>query len=141
MLAEEQKNELQEFLSAWQDNENKNKQAFLRLKKYLEDKQEIAFEFKARPKVTYSLRAIHPKQSSRPLFALIDVIDDDPEDRWLSVCFYADLIEDPEEMGDMVPDGLMGQDACCFDVDAWDDNLLNYIENRLNEAYDQAANL
>ena len=141
MLKDEQKREMEEFLENWKDNQNQNKQAFLRLKKHLEDKEQIAFEFKGRPKVTYSLRAAHPEQTSRPLFTLIDVIDDDPEDRWLSVCFYADLIEDPQEMGDMVPAGLMGEDACCFDVDSWDEDLLAYIETRLDEAYAQAQKL
>lgn len=141
MLDEKQNKELEDFLTNWQDNEKKNKQAFLRLKKFLEDKQEMDFEFKARPKVTYSLRAAYAKQKNRPLFALIDVIDDDPQDRWLSVCFYADLIDDPEELGDMVPEGLMGEDACCFDVDFWDEKLLSYIETRLDQAYNKAQDL
>ena len=53
MLKDEQKREMEEFLENWKDNQNQNKQAFLRLKKHLEDKEQIAFEFKGRPKITY----------------------------------------------------------------------------------------
>ena len=44
------------------------------------------------------------------LFAIIDVIDDDPQARWLSVCFYGDMITDPEGRGEVIPGGLAGAD-------------------------------
>ena len=94
--------------------------------------------FKARPVITYSLRGTHPKQKKRPLFVMNDVIDDDPENRWLSVCFYDTLISDPEERGDFVPGGLLGEDARCFDLEGFDEELLRYIEERLSEAYQRA---
>jgi ADP-ribose pyrophosphatase YjhB (NUDIX family) len=99
----------------------------------------VRFDWKARPGVTYSLRAAHAAQKNRSLFAMVDVIDDDPENRWLSVCFYGEMITDPEERGDEVPGGLLGEDASCFDVDAWDEELLAYVEARLAEAHASAA--
>ena len=45
---------------------------------------------------------------------MVDIIDDDPADRWLSVCFYDELVDDPKGLGDEVPGGLLGEDAKCF---------------------------
>jgi hypothetical protein len=65
---------------------------------------------------------------------MIDVIDDEPENRWLSVCFYEDLITDPEELGDFIPEGLQGGDGYCFDVDEFEEETAQYLEDRLREA-------
>ena len=83
------------------------------------------------------MRASHPNQGSRPLFAMIDVIEDDP--RWLSVCFFGEMVSDPEEKGDMVPEGLLGQDAHCFDLDECDETAVAYVAARLDEAFSSAA--
>jgi hypothetical protein len=71
------------------------------------------------------------------LFALVDVIDDDPAARWLSVCFYADMITDPEELGDVAPGGLAGEDARCFDLESG--ARADYILERLKEAHAKAV--
>ncbi len=63
---------------------------------------------------------------------MVDVIEDDP--RWLSVCFYGDSISDPDEKGDFVPKGLLGEDAVCFDLEAYDEEDLGYLEGRIDEA-------
>jgi len=55
------------------------------------------------------------------------------------VCFYSDLATDPEERGDVVPGGLMGEDACCFDIDLSDDTTERYMLQRLQEAAATAA--
>ncbi len=100
--------------------------------------QRIPF-FKARPGVSYSLRVKHMLQQSRELFVIMDVIDDDPESRWLSVCFYPDMITDPEERGNIIPLGLLGEDGYCFDYDEWDEEFLRYLETRLDEAHKRAS--
>jgi hypothetical protein len=69
----------------------------------------------------------------------MDVIDDDPENRWLSVCFYPDMITDPEEKGVLIPLGLLGEDGYCFDLEEWDADYLQYLETRLNEAREKAS--
>lgn len=130
---------LDELLSNWTDSEQQTKRAFNALRGHLSPKSDLIFEFVARPGVSYSLRAKHRCQTQRPLFAMIDVIDDDPGQRWLSVCFYGDLISDPQDIGDFVPEGLLGDDAHCFDIDAWDEDLLQYVCDRLDEAYAHAA--
>lgn len=130
--------ELDDFLAGWDDSEEKNKAAFLRLKTFLEQSEGVKFEFIPRPGVTYSLRAAHTNQKEKSLFAMVDVIEDSP--RWLSVCFYGAMISDPEEMGDFVPEGLLGEDAICFDIDQYDEPLLSYVEARLNEAWRSAKN-
>ena len=129
--------ELQEFMDGWADTEERNKEAFLRLKRFLEDKSGVQLEFIPRPGVTYSLRASHENQHTKPLFAMVDVIEDDP--RWLSVCFYGEMIQDPDETGDFVPEGLLGEDALCFDLEAYEPEVMAYLEARLDEAYQHAA--
>ena len=94
---------------------------------------------KARPGVSYSLRAANAKNDERPLFVLVDVVDDEPEARWLSVCFYADMVNDPDELGDFVPSGLMGKDACCLNLEEDDPAMRDYILARLGEAAASAA--
>ena len=107
-------NELATFLENWTTDPNNAKDAFVRFKDFLLTTQDVRFDFKARPGVSYSLRAANAKNDERPLFVLVDVVDDEPEARWLSVCFYADMVNDPDELGDFVPSGLMGKDACCL---------------------------
>ncbi len=101
---------------------------------------EVTFSFSARPGVSYSLRPRHNKMVGREFFAIIDVIDEEPENRWLSVCFYQELISDPEERGECIPAGLPGGDGYCFNVSGDDDNeLAGYLVARLHEARTAAA--
>lgn len=96
-------NELATFLETWTTDPNNAKDAFVRFKDFLLTTPDVRFDFKARPGVSYSLRAANAKNDERPLFVLVDVVDDEPEARWLSVCFYADMVNDPNELGDFVP--------------------------------------
>lgn len=130
--------EVDTFLAGWEDNALQVKKSFGVLKNYLADKDDLAFIFKARPGVSYSLRAKHILQARRELFVIMDVIDD-PENRWLSICFYPDMIADPEDRGVLIPLGLLGEDGYCFDLEDWDQEYLDYLKTRLDEAYEQAA--
>lgn len=126
--------EIKDFISQWQDDSKNIKGAFVDYMNYLESNPDIITSFKARPHISYSLRAKDKNQKARDLFVLIDVVDDDPQDRWLSVCFYADYITDPEDKGDLVPSGLFGEDAVCFNLDEDDKEMRQYIKDRLVEA-------
>lgn len=128
--------DLKSFFEEWEDCDAKT--AFRTFWKILESVDGARLEFKARPGITYSLRGTHPAQA-RELFAMIDVIDDDPEQRWLSVCFYDDMVTDPEEHGDWVPQGLLGEDARCFNVDELDEVFVDYVSERIREAGVAAA--
>ena len=130
--------EMENFIESWQDT-NGIKSIFLRLKNFLATQKEAVLSFNARPGVSYSLRAAHPGQKDRSLYVMADVVDDDPNDRWLSVCFFGDMITDPEEIGDLIPDGLLGEDGYCFDITKPDDKLTGYVEARIEEAYNSAA--
>ncbi len=130
---------LKQFIEQWKDNESGIKKAFKEISDHILKMENISIEFNARPGITYSLRPVHKNQKKRSLFAMADVIDDDPEARWLSVCFYGEMINDPEEMGDLIPDGLLGEDGYCFDLDEYDSDKLNYLKKRLDEAYESAA--
>ncbi|MDJ0669289.1 MAG: hypothetical protein QNJ61_18550 [Desulfobacterales bacterium] len=128
---------LNTFIAEWQASPERNRDVFIRLRDALTSKNEVTLDFVPRPGVTYSLRAVHANQKSRELFVMVDVIEDDP--RWLSVCFYGDMIADPEEQGDFVPEGLLGEDAVCFDIETWDETIIRYVEARIQEACDTAA--
>ena len=129
--------DLHEFVANWKDDENNVKPLFLASSDYLHSLPNTTLSFKGRPGISYSLRAKHANQTTRDLFVLVDVIDDDPAARWLSICFYADLITDTMAMGDTVPAGLMGEDAHCFDVE--DPTAQEYLLAKLLEAYTNAA--
>ena len=137
---------LAEFIEKWDGNEAEQeaKKTFVRFQKLLQGIKGVELEFVPREGVTYSLRAKHSNQTSKSLFVMVDVIEDSP--RWLSVCFYAEMINDPESRGDEVPGGLLGEDALCFDMESCEDgfacmdmgaegeNLTVYLEERLKEA-------
>jgi hypothetical protein len=129
--------ELNTFIEEWKETPEKNRETFLHFREYLAGKEGVNLEFIPRPGVTYSLRAAHAAQKKRGLFVMVDVIEDDP--RWLSVCFYSEMITDPEEKGDFVPEGLLGENAVCFDIEKHDDELIRYIEIRLDEACRSAS--
>lgn len=130
---------VQDFLDKWQEDPLQAKAAFTDFRNFLAGRPGVSLDFKARPGVSYSLRARHESQQKRELFVLVDVVDDEPENRWLSVCFYADMITDPDELGDYVPEGLMGEDASCFNLDGDDPGMRGYIAARLAEAVKAAA--
>jgi hypothetical protein len=130
--------ELKKFISQWQETKSKTRQAFTELLDHLNSMENITIDFKARPGITYSLRPKHNSQNDRALFAMIDVIDDDPKEKWLSVCFYGDMISDPEEAGDIIPEGLLGEDGHCFDIYEYESSEIEYLKNRLDDAYKSA---
>ena len=130
--------EIEAFLEDWHEDPRGVKPLFHRLALELEDKG-AELELVIRTGVTASLRAKLPDQSQRPLFCLVDVVED-AEGRWLSVCFYADAVSDPEELGNPVPQGLLGEDGYCFDLEEPDADLENYLHPRINEAMVFARN-
>jgi len=125
--------ELEDFISEWDEDATGMKGVFVEFKKVLESFENADIHFNARPSITYSMRGVKTTQDQRPLFVMVDVIDDDPANRWLSVCFFGDTISDPDELGDLVPGGLLGEDGHCFDVD--DLEMKQYIVDRIAEAY------
>lgn len=131
--------ELNNFIEEWKDNDTKTRQAFMELVEHLNTLPDTRLDFNARPGVSYSLRPRHAAQDKRPLFAMVDVIDDDPQERWLSVCFYGEMVSDPEESGDLVPEGLLGEDGYCFDLYEYDTEEMAYLKSRLTEAHAAAA--
>lgn len=127
------------FMDAWIDDSLGMKPIFHDLLNSLLEKEKVSIEFFERPGISYSLRGIHESQNDRPLFVMIDVIDDDPRARWLSVCFYGDTIEDPDERGDLIPEGLLGSDGYCFDIIESDEPLKEYVCERIQEAYENVC--
>ncbi len=136
-MTPETEKEFNTFIEDWNEPSNKNKSFFLRFKEQLETMEGVTLDFISRPGITYSLRAVHRHQVNRDLFVMVDVIED--VSRWLSVCFYGEMITDPDERGDLVPGGLLGDDAICFDLEEHDETLVKYIEQHLAEAHLMAA--
>jgi hypothetical protein len=128
---------LKAFIAAWQDT-NGLKPLFSQLHDQLQALEGTALSFTARPGVSFSLRARRVAQHARHLFVMVDVVDDDPENRWLSVCFYGDMISDPSGEGELIPKGLLGKDGYCFDLDRPDTDLLAYLQTRIQEAHSSA---
>ncbi|MFP4445414.1 MAG: hypothetical protein ACLFPD_04115 [Desulfosudaceae bacterium] len=137
MNSEEQE-ALQTLMETWEESPANTRKGFLQLKEHLEAKADARLSFKARPGISYSLRGACPAHD-RKLFVMVDIIDDDPANRWLSVCFYGDMISDPEERGDLIPGGLLGEDGYCFDMDEEEESLTAYLLARIDEAYHSAA--
>ena len=130
------------LLESWkEDEEGGVKRAFRSLKDTLVSLDGTVLGFVSRPGVSFSLRAAVPGrgESARPLFVMVDVIDDAEDDRWLSVCFYEDTITDPSEQGDVVPEGLLGEDGYCFDLTEGDADGIAYLEARIREAHASAV--
>lgn len=126
--------EIQAFLDDWTLDPLHAKDAFTAFWHYLAGLPQVECSFKGRPGVSYSLRAAYSANPARPLFVLVDIVDDEPESRWLSVCFYADMVSDPNELGDFVSEGLLGKDACCLNLEEDDSAMRDYIMQRLREA-------
>ncbi len=139
----DEQNDMNEMLNGWTDDLQNMKGAFIKLKDIFQSKKDVTFSFKARPGVSYSLRANvgNSNNRGRDLFALMDVVDDQTEGRWLSVCFYSDLVTDPEDEGNLVPQGILGEDGYCFDLFEYDKNLISYIEQRIDEAFNKASDM
>jgi hypothetical protein len=131
-------NPIDAFIDAWTETESKTRQAFIEIYDHLKTLDHTSLEFNERPKVSYSLRPRHQDQKNRSLFAMVDVIDDDPEERWLSVCFYGEMITDPDETGDLIPEGLLGEDGYCFDLYEYDRDEVDYLKQRLTQAHENA---
>jgi len=131
-------NRFENFMVDWTVDSIGIKPVFQALHADLLKREHVALEWVHRPGVSYSLRASHVYRKKAKLFVMVDVIDDDPEQRWLSVCFHKDMIQDPEGRGDLAPGGLLGTDGYCFDISEPDEALRDYVMLRIGEAYETA---
>lgn len=134
-----QTKEIEDFINEWSGEEQPMRDWFELLYQKLLAMENIELFFVARPGVSFSMRPKHMKQTERELFAMVDVIDDDSAQRWLSVCFYGDMITDPEGRGELIPGGLMGSDGYCFDMFESDKEMADYLVLKLQEACVNAA--
>jgi hypothetical protein len=129
--------EMSGFLETWENDPHKIKQTFLKVIDKLRTTEGTSLNFISRPGVSYSLRASlkNRHEKSQSLFALVDIIDDAPDNRWLSICFYEEMVTDPDELGNLVPNGILGEDGYCFDLYRDDPSLASYVERRIEEAH------
>jgi 8-oxo-dGTP pyrophosphatase MutT (NUDIX family) len=132
-----EQSEINDLLKNWRNDPRNVKTAFFRLRNKLASKANSVITFRSRPGVSYSMRVNLQQKDEKGNrhFVLVDIIDDDPDNRWLSVCFYEDTISDDEERGERIPDGILGEDGYCFDLFENDESLLLYLEKKIDEAH------
>ncbi len=133
--------QLATYLEQWPADQAAIKQAFLELRQTAQGLAGVAETFVARPGISHSLRydlAPRPAGRQRPVFFLVDVVEFEGQ-RFLSVCFYAEEIEDPQELGNAIPQGLFQETGYCFDLEEYDPELVAYLRQRVSEARDNAA--
>ena len=131
--------EIEEMLNNWVEDQRNLKKAFLELLDEIITMDNLVISFKARPGISYSVRASikKPGKMKRKMFTIIDIIDD--PDKWLSVCFYDGTITDKEGLGNMIPQGILGEDGYCFDLDKYDSYLISYLKEKISESYDEVS--
>jgi len=128
---------LTDVLDRWTIDEMNMKAVFLRLATRFSQKKRVILSLVARPGISYSFRARKKAEGEEgTLITMIDIVDDDPDSRWLSVCFYGDCVTDPKEEGDLVPGGLLGEDGYCFDLYENNESIIAYVEQKIDEAYE-----
>ena len=124
--------EISDLLQNWTVDNNGIKTAFTEMVELMDSLDGLFYTFKSRPGVSHSLRA---SVGNDKILTLMDIIDDDPDNRWLSICFYAETISAPDEEGDLIPGGLLGEDGYCFDLFENDVAMVFYLKERIREAH------
>jgi len=130
-------------LGDWPPEQAGLKKAFLYLRDCALAQAGAVESLISRPGVSHSLRfdlAPRPQGRKRQVFFLVDVVI--AGEFFLSVCFYEDEIQDHQELGNAIPQGLFEETGYCFDVD--DDNcgdaeLMAYLRERIAEAHARAS--
>jgi hypothetical protein len=122
--------EIDEFLNTWVADTKVKALFCLLYQNFKNNKLQLTWQ--ARPGACYSLYAAMPGATTD--FAKLDIVDDDPEERWLSLCITKDMADDPENFGECIPKLFNNQDALCFDIDENNENISEYLQNLLNNA-------
>ena len=101
------------YMNDWAEYSREVKDSFLGLFDTLSSRPDVKFDFNIRPGVSASFKSYFKKNDAvnTQLFSVIDIIDQDPQNIWLSVCFYADMISDPDDLGNLIPNGLLDEDG------------------------------
>jgi hypothetical protein len=128
--------EIDEFIKSWviditDEDRAEVKNIFIALYQCFKDSN-LPMKWLARPGSCYSLCV--SEQNSTSAFARLDVVDDDPEERWLSLCIKKALADDPANYGEVVPKILDEQDALCFAIDESNENIKVYLQTLLKKA-------
>ena len=138
MATEQEQRELDTFLSGWPKDQSALKQAYLDLIESVKSKPLATWSFVSRAGISYSFRGQTSEAKAdreRPVFLVMDVIPEQEGPFWLSVCFYEDEITDPDGEGNAIPQGLFQETGYCFDIDDVEAGMVDYLKQRVNEAY------
>ncbi|MBW1709162.1 MAG: hypothetical protein JRG97_07635 [Deltaproteobacteria bacterium] len=136
------KNQLDDIITAWPQDQSELRKAFISLAAEIEMKPGTTMDLVSRPEISHSIRAkaSHARVGrERPLYTMLDVITPRMGPWMLSLCFYEDEITDVQEYGQAVPQGLYGETGYCFDLDVFDQKPVDYLKERIAEAYRAAT--
>lgn len=118
--------DIDNFLLNWGEDSLEVKELFTRLYGLLRQCPALTLSWNARPEVVYALRATLKEAKSADIsgdIARMDIIDDDPEERWLSIRLNAALAGRCRKDWEVLPGGLSGHDALCIDVDEQEEGI------------------
>jgi len=138
MATEQERKDLEAFLSTWPEDQSDLKRVYLEFIETVKSKPLASWSFVSRPGISYSFRAQASNSNTerkRPVFLLMDVIPEPEGPFWLSVCFYEDEITDPDGKGNAIPQGLFQETGYCFDMDDGEGAMPAYLKQRIDEAY------
>lgn len=126
-------------IPVWRGGRESLEQTFKALKARAEELCGVGLSVQPRSGIGHSFRGITEDRADRPVWVLLDVLEPDNEPWWLSICFFADSITDPDDLGEVIPGGLFGADGYCFDIEKNDEQIINYLSQRLTEAWQSAS--
>ena len=127
---------IEALLKSWTQDTCGAKDAFISLKDTPEGIEGAVLSFHPRAGISYSLRAALFDKKDKPLrlFSFVDIVED-ASGKWLSVCFYEEMITDSMDLGEKIPQGLLGEDGYCFHVTEYDERLIVYLKEKILEAF------
>ncbi len=142
MIADAEQKALRQFLDTWPSDQQGLKDAYVEFVEMVKGLPDTECRFVSRPGISHSFRANAEEgrtERKRPVFLLMDVVSEKDGPYWLSLCFYGDEIQDPDEEGDAIPQGLFGETGYCFDMDEYDEAKQEYLKTRIEEAHKAAT--
>ncbi len=129
---------LEQFLDQWPADQAELKSMLIAFCDGVRGLAGVSESFLPRPGVSYSLRwdlEERPAGRERPLFVMADVVPLGEDEMMLSICFFGDEINDPGELGNLIPGGMYGGDGYCFDLESDDPGMVGYCSQRAAEAH------
>ena len=128
---EQSERDFHQFLTAWKEHAPDLRALFVEIVRRLETVSGMMLDFHAHDHAGNSLRALLPGLH-RPLVALLEISDETDSPDSFAIRFYEDTLDDPRELGDWIPRGLLGEDARSFSIGRNQPALADYVLAQLS---------